>query len=200
MLKSLVVLKNQIPKNSLSAVNLEISNIIKHYKMRLQYLLIVSIFFLMGPGSFSQSVPNLGKDRHFGLPVSLYETQFKLDSILESLPKSFWKKKNIFGLDVNGISYQNWNAGGTDAISMLFNIHLKRIYQKKNIRWNNELISRYGINVQKKKKLEKTEDRLEINSTFGYRTDTVSNWFYSAKLNLKTQFTEGYEHPNRDNP
>lgn len=168
--------------------------------MRLQYLLIVSIFFLMGPGSFSQSGPNLGKDRHFGLPVSLYETQLKLDSILESLPKSFWKKKNIFGLDVNGISYENWNAGGTDAISMLFNIHLKRIYQKKNIRWNNELISRYGINVQKKKKLEKTEDRLEINSTFGYRTDTVSNWFYSAKLNLKTQFTEGYEYPNRDNP
>lgn len=167
--------------------------------MRL-FIFCFTITLLSISKGFSQSDPNLKIDRYFGLPASLYKTQTKLDSLIEALPKSYWKKKNVFGVDINGVSYENWNAGGTDAISALFSIHLKRVYQRKNIRWNNELISRYGINVQKKKKMEKTEDRLEINSTFGYRTDTLSNWFYSAKLNLKTQFTEGYDYPNRENP
>lgn len=167
--------------------------------MKVRFFYFIFFLFIFSFG-FSQSGPNLGYDKYFGLPVSLRETQMKMDSLAEAMPKSFWNKKNIFGVDINGVSYENWNAGGTDAISALFNVHIKRVYQRRNIRWNNELISRYGINVQKKKKLEKTEDRLEINSTFGYRTDTVSNWFYSAKLNLKTQFSEGYEYPNREKP
>ena len=37
---------------------------------------------------------------------------------------------------------------------------------------------------------------LQFNSTFGYRKDTISNWYHSAKFNFNTQFTNGYNYPN----
>lgn len=160
----------------------------------------LTVFVLIFSNSFSQSGPSVGWDKYYGLPYEILEIQWKIDSVLEKTPKTFWKKKNQFGADLNAVSYENWSAGGTDAISTLFNVFIKRTYNRRNIRWNNELIARYGLNVQKKKKMEKTEDRLEINSTFGYRTDTLSTWFYTAKVNLKTQFDNGYEYPDRSKP
>jgi hypothetical protein len=45
---------------------------------------------------------------------------------------------------------------------------------------------------------QKTDDKIELNSTFGYRKDTLSNWYYSAKFNFLSQFTNGYAYPNTD--
>lgn len=49
-----------------------------------------------------------------------------------------------------------------------------------------------GIDVRK------TEDAIQLNSTFGYRKDTLSNSFHSAKFNFNTQFTNGYAYPNTE--
>jgi hypothetical protein len=46
--------------------------------------------------------------------------------------------------------------------------------------------------------LRKTDDALQINSTFGHRKDSLSNWYTSAKLNFNTQFTDGYAYPNTE--
>ncbi len=62
----------------------------------------------------------------------------------------------------------------------------------------NELILRYGVNKQDGVELRKTDDAFQLNSTFGYRKDTVSNWYHSAKFNFNTQFTNGYSYPNTD--
>jgi hypothetical protein len=45
---------------------------------------------------------------------------------------------------------------------------------------------------------EKTEDVLQLSSALGYRKDTLSNWFHTAKFNFATQFTDGYAYPNKD--
>jgi hypothetical protein len=37
-----------------------------------------------------------------------------------------------------------------------------------------------------------------FSSTFGYRKDTLSNWYYTAKFNFNTQFTNGYAYPNTE--
>jgi hypothetical protein len=58
------------------------------------------------------------------------------------------------------------------------------------------MIFRYGINKQQGENIRKTDDAFQINSTFGYRTEENSNWFYSAKFNFNTQFTNGYAYPN----
>jgi hypothetical protein len=66
--------------------------------------------------------------------------------------------------------------------------------------WNNEIFLRYGLNQQQDKGLRKTDDKFQVNSTFGYRKDTISNWFYSVKLNFNTQFTNGYSYPDTSTP
>lgn len=57
---------------------------------------------------------------------------------------------------------------------------------------------RYGLNKQDGIELRKTEDAFQFNSTLGYRKDTLSNWYHTAKLNFNTQFTNGYSYPNKE--
>ncbi|MBE8725391.1 DUF3078 domain-containing protein [Flavobacterium hungaricum] len=111
---------------------------------------------------------------------------------------SNWLKKNQLGFDISEIAFVNWSAGGTSSISGLFKGEFNRTYLKENNKWANELIVKYGLNKQDGIELRKTDDAVQFNSTYGYRRDTISNWFYSAKLNFNTQFTNGYNYPNRD--
>ena len=123
-------------------------------------------------------------------------TTKKVDSI-KVIPSN-WKKQNIVGFDLNEIAFVNWNAGGNSSISGLLKGTFTRNYEVGNRKWLNELVVRYGISKQDGVELRKTDDALEFNSTFGYRKDTTSNWYHSAKFNFRTQFTDGYSYPNTD--
>lgn len=112
----------------------------------------------------------------------------------------YWEKKNKIGLDFNQIAFVNWSAGGDNSISGLGKMEFGRKYIKGRLSWENKLNARYGVNKQSERELRKTDDVLEINSTFGYKTSLVSNWYYVSKLNFKTQLTDGYNYPNVDNP
>ncbi|MFH6998370.1 DUF3078 domain-containing protein [Flavobacterium sp. FlaQc-57] len=116
---------------------------------------------------------------------------------LPALPSN-WTKKNQVGFDISEIAFVNWSAGGTSSISGLFKGEFARVYIKGNHKWANELIVKYGLNKQDGTELRKTDDAFLLNSTYGFRKDTVSNWYYSAKFNFNTQFTNGYNYPNRD--
>lgn len=111
---------------------------------------------------------------------------------------SHWVKKNKIGFDISEIAFVNWNAGGTSSISGLLKTKFNRIYTKDNYNWSNELIMRYGLNKQDGIELRKTDDVFLFNSAFGYRNDTLSNWYHTAKFNFNTQFTNGYAYPNKE--
>jgi len=111
---------------------------------------------------------------------------------------SYWEKTNKIGLDISQITFVNWNAGGNNSISGLINGQFIRNYKRRNIIWDNELIIRYGINKQEGQNVRKTDDQIQLNSTFGYKTDTISNWYYAGKFNFNTQFANGYAYPNTD--
>ena len=114
------------------------------------------------------------------------------------LPFSFWNKKNSLGFDISEVAFVNWSAGGTSSISGLFKGKFHRVYTRSNYNWSNELIVKYGLNKQDGIAIRKTEDAIQLNSTFGYRKDTISNWYHSAKLSFNTQFTNGYAYPNTE--
>jgi hypothetical protein len=111
---------------------------------------------------------------------------------------SHWVKKNRIDFDISEIAFVNWNAGGTSSISGLLKGKFNRVYTKDNYNWTNELIVRYGLNKQDGIELRKTEDVLQLNSALGYRQDTLSNWYHTAKFNFATQFTDGYAYPNKE--
>lgn len=142
--------------------------------MRLLPALLLFLLFIFPKNSFSQevSIPEL--------PDSL----------------SHWEKKNTIGFDLNEIAFSNWNAGGVSSISGLLKGNFTRIYSLPKSKWFNELVIRYGINKQDGMAVRKSDDAIQFNSTFGYRKDTISNWYHSAKFNFNTQFTNGYNYPN----
>jgi hypothetical protein len=111
---------------------------------------------------------------------------------------SYWTKKNKLGFDISEIAFVNWSAGGNSAVSGLFKGEFLRMYAKENRKWVNELFVRYGLNKQDVLGVRKTDDAIQINSTFGYRKDTITNWYHSAKFNFNTQFTNGYAYPNTE--
>lgn len=125
-------------------------------------------------------------------------TFFAQDVVKTTLPDtiSHWEKKNTVGLDITQIAFVNWNAGGNSSISGLLKGNFLRKYQKGNLKWVNEMIIRYGVNKQDGVELRKTDDAFHFNSTLGYRKDTITNWYSSAKFNFNTQFTNGYSYPN----
>lgn len=111
---------------------------------------------------------------------------------------SHWKKVNKVGIDFTQITFVNWSAGGNNSISGLAKGQFIRNYLNDNKKWDNELIVRYGINKQESQDLRKTDDQINLNSTLGYRRDTVSNWYYGGKFSFLTQFANGYSYPNVD--
>lgn len=160
-------------------------------------LLLVVLFITVIP-TFSQeeSVDTIPDDNTLLWPYM--ETVRVEDSLKEVTPVTYWTKGNQLGLDVNEVAFKNWNAGGSNSISFLLSGSFRRTYERKSIRWKNELIVRYGHISEKGEKLKKTDDRIEFNSTFGYRPNLMSAWFISSKFNFKSQFTNGYDYPNRD--
>jgi hypothetical protein len=113
---------------------------------------------------------------------------------------SFWTKINHFDINLSEVAFVNWNAGGNNSVSALGNIRFERNYKFRYVQWDNFLQMKYGVNAQEEQKLRKTDDEVRISSTFGYRKDTISNWYYSVKANFRTQFSDGYKYPDRDTP
>ncbi|WP_298474658.1 DUF3078 domain-containing protein [uncultured Maribacter sp.] len=113
---------------------------------------------------------------------------------------SFWIKTNHFGVRINEAAFVNWNAGGNNSITALGDLKFERNYKFRYIQWDNYLELRYGLNAQEDRKLRKSGDAIRMSSTFGYRKDTITNWYYSVKANLRTQFSNGYKYPNRESP
>ena len=107
-----------------------------------------------------------------------------------------WEKSNKVGLDFTQITFVNWSAGGNNSISGLAKGNFIRTYKYENMKWNNELIVRYGINKQEGQNIRKTDDQINLNSTLGYRRDTISNWYFGGKFTFLTQFANGYNYPN----
>jgi len=113
---------------------------------------------------------------------------------------SFWEKENLLGLSMSEVSFVNWNAGGDNSITAIGKIKLARNYKFRYVSWKNDLEMRFGWNAQEGRQWRKTDDAIRINSTFGYRRDTISNWYYSVKANFNTQFADGFKYPDRSMP
>lgn len=112
--------------------------------------------------------------------------------------KSLWSHKNKASLDISEVAFVNWNSGGSNSISGLLGLEFERKFQRDHMIWENSARVRFGVNQQQDQEMRKTDDLIELNSTFGFRTDTISNWYYSANFNFKTQFTNGYNYSKSD--
>lgn len=112
----------------------------------------------------------------------------------------WWEYDNSIGFDLNQVSFVNWNSGGENSISGLLKIYFSRNYEKLYTIWRNEISARYGLNQREDQGLIKTDDEIKLSSSFGYRKDTLSNWYYTARFSFRTQFTDGFNNPEDEEP
>jgi hypothetical protein len=174
---------------------------------------IIAIFFCSIFQGFSQSFGEIVKlqpiaNKLFPIgPVPLIQTSFDnkayydftLNELIPTRGRtSFWETKNEFTLDISEVAFVNWNAGGTNSISGLYGMNIVRTYRNDGFRWDNQFRFRYGINQQEGQELRKTDDDLELLSSFGYEVSKNSKWFYSGRFSFKTQIARGFDYPNTD--
>lgn len=132
--------------------------------------------------------------------INVFSQETASDSITiqtDSIP-DVWYRLNRASLDISEVAFVNWNAGGSNSISGLLGFEVQRNFKKDLMVWENRGMIRYGVNKQQEQDLRKTDDILELHSRFGFRKDTLSNWYYSANFSFKTQFTNGYNYSNSD--
>ncbi len=132
--------------------------------------------------------------------ISFNRTKARTKKLKRFKMPSFWTEENTLGMNMSEVAFVNWNAGGDNAVSALANAKFVRNYKFRYVQWDNDLVLRYGLNAQEGRKLRKTEDVIRFSSTFGYRRDTITSWYYSAKVRFNTQFTNGYKYPDRSKP
>ncbi|ALM08298.1 hypothetical protein SB49_11155 [Sediminicola sp. YIK13] len=132
--------------------------------------------------------------------VSFKKTKARTKAFNKFKVPSFWQNENILKINLNEAAFVNWKAGGDNSIAAAGNLKFIKNYKFRYIQWDNDLEFRYGLNAQEGRKIRKTEDLIRLSSTFGYRRDTLSNWYYSVKANFNTQFSNGYKYPDRSTP
>ena len=148
-------------------------------------------------------IEHISKIKTYGIDTIAFSNAIELVSIKRTKKAKdpvWWNHKNVIGFDLNQVSFVNWNSGGQNSISGLFKVEFARVYEKLYTLWNNQVSARYGLNNQQNTGLIKTDDDIRLESSFGYRKDTLSNWYFSAQFNFRTQFSDGYKNPDDEDP
>lgn len=111
----------------------------------------------------------------------------------DTIPSN-WKLKAIYGINGTQSSFINWNAGGRNNISLLGYVAGSAKYEKKNLKWDNDLGAALGgmkyLDNEIGNGLQKTDDRLEVATNLGYR---LKEHYYMSMLgSFRTQFMDGF--------
>ena len=104
----------------------------------------------------------------------------------------YWTKSSVFDLGLNQTSLNNWAAGGFNNVTLSAGVDAKADYAKNLASWNNRLQLQYGFiwSQDKKNVLQKSNDRIYLESKFAYKTAPESKWNYTASYDFRSQFTD----------
>jgi hypothetical protein len=108
-----------------------------------------------------------------------------------------WKSGGIVTLNFSQVAMNNWSAGGQNSVSGVAFFKGFANYTQGKANWDNTLNLGYGLQKIGKDEWFKNDDRLEFATKYGHKTK--SNWYYSALLDFKTQFSRGYDADNTSN-
>ncbi len=114
----------------------------------------------------------------------------------DSIP-SYWKKGGNITLLGNQSSFSNWVAGGNNSVAATLGLNYNFNYAKDKLTWDNTIIVQYGLSDTKGVGNRKTDDRFEYNTLIGKKTG--GHWYYSFFLNLRSQFSDGFDYTTTPN-
>lgn len=107
---------------------------------------------------------------------------------------NYWLTKGNAQLLANQASFTNWAKGGNNSVSGTALLNYNITYNDSLTIWENVFDFGYGLINTKEFGTRKNEDKIDILSNFNHIAAT--KLYYTAKLNFKSQFVEGYNYPN----
>ena len=115
----------------------------------------------------------------------------------EKLPDSLtWKKGGDVALNFSQVHLSNWSAGGENSVAFSTTANLFANYKKGKVIWENYAFMAYGMIKAGDRKSVKNNDQINFGSRAGYQM--AKNWYYTAALLGKSQFTTGYKYSSTD--
>ncbi len=115
------------------------------------------------------------------------------DTAANAAPESKWKTGGNGSFTFNQISFKNWAAGGKNSVTGTFLFKTFANYKSENATWDNTIDLGYGLTKYKSEDVQKSEDKIQLTSNYGYNA-YKHKWYYSALLDFKTQFANGYKY------
>lgn len=108
---------------------------------------------------------------------------------------NYWKSSLKTNVSLGQTSLTNWAAGGDNTVSLAAFIDANANYKKDEMFWNNRLQLDYGfLYASSKPIIQKNTDRIYLESKWGYKTEAMKNFYFSANYDFKSQFAPGYEY------
>lgn len=138
--------------------------------------------------------------KHFSIIVMCLFINTALIGQEKTEAPKLWKKAGDFSINFSQVSFSNWAAGGKNSVSGVALFNYSANYAKDRMSWDNSLNMGYGLLKEQSRDLVKSEDKLEINSKVGYKMTEGGKWFFTGLTNFRTQFADGYNYTNKDNP
>jgi len=108
-----------------------------------------------------------------------------------TMPKK-WTKTGAVGLNFSQSHLSNWAAGGENALNWQGILNYGINYADDVKKWDNNLSLAMGYSHLGESKAMKTDDKIELNSLFGY--EATEKLFYSLEFSFKTQFADGFDY------
>lgn len=108
-----------------------------------------------------------------------------------TMPKK-WIKSGAVGLNFSQSHLSNWAAGGENALNWQGILNYGLNYADDVKKWDNNLSLALGYSHLGEGKAMKTDDKIELNSLFGY--EATEKLFYSLEFSFKTQFADGFDY------
>lgn len=102
-----------------------------------------------------------------------------------------WTRSGVFIVNLTQVNLTNWAAGGYSSVSGIAMFNGMANWKSGRRSWDNSMALAFGGMQQTDGPTVKTDDRIEINSKYGY--ELAPKWSLAGLAQFKTQFTEGFD-------
>ncbi|HMM12318.1 MAG TPA: DUF3078 domain-containing protein [Bacteroidales bacterium] len=103
-----------------------------------------------------------------------------------------WKCSGKVGFNFSQSHLSNWAAGGQSALNSLALFRYDANYAKNQVKFDNNIDINLGYSLIGKLKPIKTDDKIEINSSYGRKA--TEKIYYSTAFSFKSQLRDGFNY------
>jgi hypothetical protein len=159
---------------------------------------VISLLILCLPlnGAIAQMVKPVIPEAIF-LEAAADTTQTTTDGEEAAKPQPACEFHGTNVLSFSQVAYSDsWESGGVPNLTLRAASKLSFTYKKRLLYFQSVFDGIYAMTWDDMNYLQKKEDRFQFTNTFGVRTAEESKFYYTALVDLKSQFSPGYKAPD----